>query len=534
MPACSGTPGAGQIIAPPTRIDAPAQAEKKALKGSDAVQTGVIPAGLPERPAQAEADAPVKLAAEKPVEQADAPPADAPQPRSTPLTIGKDGTGGDIPPRVAEVLKGRLRPPTFVDIDGDGKPDVEVVEALVPAAGTGTPAAGYRVSYRQPGDKAPSMTWLYDNAGRLVRFERDVDADGLADEILLNVPGGLIRVIRGGRGDACVITAAERGAEIASWNAAAGRPLAFEIIDALAAGKSPAEALGAPPDDFACWQDGLPNACRVHTSSVVTEIVPIIGDRTLSHPFPHRQRNRLTGELPSKPRPKTFSGLDAPEAVKTLPSATRVKVPAKSACRPRHLLIGLRRLILDGGVERVLSYTLWRPSSDVPPELRGLPSEIFNAWFAAVSPVGVLDLTETPLYKSRVYSFRGGAVDLELRDCTGDGRYETRVISRSRLETVTLRAEGRGAAKHFYSAGVLVETHEDADGDGRFERVAFHEDGAVVRVEIDTSGDGLVDRWELPSDGKVLIDTNADGIPDRWETLKGAAPSGGKQAAGSN
>ncbi|MBN1809104.1 MAG: hypothetical protein JW909_08540 [Planctomycetes bacterium] len=521
----------GPVVAAPTRIDVPAQDDDAAMEqpsaepggdtvpaeeGADGVSPapGDGPAADTETTGDAGGEEPAPENATPPVEPSGAEPSTDSGLPVPGVVIGADGEGGDIDPVAVKLLKGRLRPPAAVDIDGDGTPELEVRFA-------GENKSFYEVLSRQPGSKAASMVWLYDRRGRLTKFERDIDLDGIVDEVLHNLDGDTYRVFRSGSGEAFIMHARGDNLSVFRWPPKVGRPLVSEIVKSIETGAAGPGVLEDKPCETAIWAHGRPASYSRADGAIPVETVLPAAALSSGNVFPNNTVSRRTIREEFK-RP---ASRPAPDTAPPADAGGKGKADAVLAVsRPKH-----RGTALYSGVcfaeGKPRRYALYRLTDANVPGARGVPSDVMSEWKRSLEEMFVLDLQRAERWFSRMYALKDGRIAWERRDEDGDGRFETQVLISGRNETITEKKKDGVVTRSVYYGGDLIQSLEDADGDGRFEKASYFRLGELERVEIDTDGNGRVDRWEFVKDGKLLEDSNADGLPDRWGTLKGAQKS---------
>ena len=110
-----------------------------------------------------------------------------------------------------------------------------------------------------------------------------------------------------------------------------------------------------------------------------------------------------------------------------------------------------------------------------------------------------------------------GAIALDERDTTGDGRFDLRqhfTAGTKTKEERDTRGDGRYDVVTFFEQGVRVRQKMDTRGDHRTDSVLYFEDDRQVRQERDTNGDGrfdlhvALDESERPA--REDFDTNFD------------------------
>lgn len=148
-----------------------------------------------------------------------------------------------------------------------------------------------------------------------------------------------------------------------------------------------------------------------------------------------------------------------------------------------------------------------------------------------LGPVAVVTLTTacspaTPAHKTTAtYDQETGKLRTLSVDANGNGTIDT-VSYMDGAQIVRIEVDQNEDGKidrwDFYSSGRQLErVGSSSQNDGVMDRVSFYDtQGAVVRTEVSTRRDGRFDHIEYFSAGRMVRsadDTDGDGKPDKWD-----------------
>lgn len=409
---------------------------------------------------------------------------------------------GELPDRFAELLR-KQKDDVDLDLDGDGRPEISMQRLA---------DGGARITLCFPADGGfGTRRYRVDEDGRILRFVRDDDGDGRAEEILLAALKGSWFRAAEGEDAYYIIQGSEESGKAQAWKEAGLLPSPLVLLKYMNSEDTDLQRLLANPDVESHWMGGersfFHDRERRLLGAAFREGMLSAGSRLLPH-----SRPALPSDLPAKP------------ALSSGPS--REKIPANSLLSvkvfssPADYRDIPNRFILVGETERKLLEP--KPFRHL---VRGMPEELLAPPKGRVlcrsAPGTYRDMNRPVMYVDSEGGWKGWF------DRDGDGMREASIL-RWGTETVLEYPEDGQIVSELLYRGRLTEKRFRPPDEQQPRVVEYHGESGLVRREMDTNRDGRFDRFEFPDDGgfRVYVDSDGDGLPDKW--LKKGSGNGSK------